>query len=482
MQLDYSRIVFDAEGVPETPELQLRTMSGEVIGMIPGAYNIRLNIKFSEPSEIEFDVPAVLDGTPNWIYDQLTGHKIVYTEYYGVYVMMNPSEDMDGITDVMHMKGYSLEYTLNSKKFFLAGSDNEAETSIYAFYDPAAPDTSILNRILECAPGWSVGYIAPGLRDQYGWFEQYDDYLLSFMYGAAKERFRCIFVFDTYAKTINAYDADEDLEMLPIYLDFDNLLQSTNVAEMSEELVTAMRPYGSDGLDIINVNPTGSPWIYDLSFFIENGDLPDDLAKKWNKWLAAIDERQADYIEVSARRALVDAERLHAEAKLTDLQGELSTLREQQNLQMQEYNMADPSNESGAAIRDDATQKLQDLNVQIGEQEALIATQQAAIDTLQAMLDPDIPSSYEAQRRSIVRELAFESYFTEDERAVLAHYMIEQDMTDETFVSTNVAGAPTMELFSTPKNSGYRYDDPTSLAGYALDAWDAKVTKLDKDD
>ena len=30
-----------------------------------------------------FDVPAILDGEKNWIYDELVGYKVIYTEHYG---------------------------------------------------------------------------------------------------------------------------------------------------------------------------------------------------------------------------------------------------------------------------------------------------------------------------------------------------------------------------------------------------------------
>ena len=119
MYLDYSKLKFDADGNPEAPILILKTLGENTIGIIPGVANLHLNIKVSEPSEISFDVPAVIDGEPNWIYDKLTGHKIIYTEQYGIYIIMNPSVESDGIYDVKHIEGYSLERALDSKKFFL---------------------------------------------------------------------------------------------------------------------------------------------------------------------------------------------------------------------------------------------------------------------------------------------------------------------------------------------------------------------------
>ena len=64
MYLNYSKLEFDRDGNPETPELVLTTLSDKVIGVIPGAHNLKLHIKYSEPSEISFDVPAKISMRP----------------------------------------------------------------------------------------------------------------------------------------------------------------------------------------------------------------------------------------------------------------------------------------------------------------------------------------------------------------------------------------------------------------------------------
>lgn len=65
MYLDYSKIEFGKDGAPEMPELVLKTLGGNTIGIIPGVFNLKMNIKFSEPSEISFDISAKIDGADN---------------------------------------------------------------------------------------------------------------------------------------------------------------------------------------------------------------------------------------------------------------------------------------------------------------------------------------------------------------------------------------------------------------------------------
>lgn len=291
MYLDYSKLAFDKNGTPETPTLVLKTMHEETIGVIPGVYNLKLSVKFAEPSEMTFDVPAILDGEKNWIYDELVGYKVIYTEHYGIYVVMNPTTSADGISDVKHVQCYSLEKVLDTKKFFLEDGDDGSTFKFFNQTNHNDPDT-IIGRVLEVADGWHMGYVAPSVAQRYRTFDGYDDYLMSFLYGDCQDKFHCVFVFDPYERSINVYDADIELETLPIYLDFDNLVESLDIEEVTDELVTAIRPYGSDDVDIREVNPIGSNWIYDLSYFIANGDLPDALAAKWEAWQRTVLNRR----------------------------------------------------------------------------------------------------------------------------------------------------------------------------------------------
>lgn len=428
MYLNYSKIEFDQNGNPESPELILKTIGGQMIGSIPGVSGLKLGIKYAEPSSISFDVASIVDDQLNWIYDSVTGYKIIYTKSYGVYVTMNPSESADGISNIKHIEGFSIEYLLNTKKFLL-------EEGTFKFYDQTNkwnPDT-VIGRILEVAPDWNVGYIAPTIAQKYRTFDQYDNYLLPFMYGDAMEKYRCIFVFDPYLKEFSVYDADIEQAYLPIYLDFDNLLDSVDVDELSEEIITAIRPYGADELDIRGVNPIGTNWLYNLDWFISNGDLPEELAAKWNDWQLSIANNREYYMGLVSLQASTTAQLTAAQAQLTELENDLGTLQTEQSVTIQA--IALENTDSGKAIQET---NLQNITAQIEAQEALITEQTATIQALQDQLDATNPGSYAASIRAIVNRLAIQNYFDEDELAILSNYFIEQDITEETFVASTV--------------------------------------------
>ena len=268
---------------------------------------------------------------------------------------------------------------------------------------------------------------------RYRTFTEYDDYLLDFVYNTAPEKFRCVFVFDPYKRTINVYDADEERPRVPIYLDFDNLLESLDVDELTDELVTAMRPYGADELDIRMVNPIGTNWIYDISYFISNGDIPKELGEKWEAWQHAVLNRREYYKGLVSLQYSSTARLLAEQAKLVDLQGQLEGLTNQQSITIQALAMeiTEDGKKSQQELLDEINQKIAAKKEEIAQQEAIIAG-------IEEDLDPEKEDSYTAQILAMNQELSLATYFTEDERAVLSKYFIEQDMTEDTFVASDV--------------------------------------------
>lgn len=433
MYLDYTQIAFDKFGRPEPPTLLLQTADERTIGTLPNVANLKITVNFSETSEISFDLPAYSDGVPTPLYDKVVGYKVIRTEHYGIFLLMKPEISGDGIEEIKSVTGYSLEKKLENKQFFL-------EEGTFNFWNPATPDDTILGRILEVSPGWRAGYVAPSLIGRYRTFDQYDDYALSFLYDDAMDTFRCVVVFDVYNKTINAYDADDDVPALPIYLGFDNLVTDLDITELTDELVTAMTPSGADDLDIRQVNPTGTNWIYDISYFIENGDIPSALAEKWTEWQKSVLNRQEYYKGLVGLRASATARLLSEQAKLVDRKAELDDLTNQQSVTIQALAL-----ETTADGKASQQKKLDEINANMEKKKKEVADQEAVVADIKTTLDASNPDSYPAQIKAVNDELKLTAFFTADEYALLRHYFIEQPLSDDTFVASDVDTAVTGE-------------------------------------
>lgn len=428
MYLDYAKI---KSGQIKQPVLQLRTLAGKALGAVPFAHNLSFEINYADVSTISFDVPFQSDGVTTPLYNQLTSYKVIYTENFGVYVITSPSKSGDGMREVKTVRGYSLEKLLERKKLYL-------EEGTYDFWNPADPADTILGRITELDQTWSVGYVSPRLIGCYRTFDAYNSDALSFCYGDAMEKYNCTIVFDVYKKTINAYDASESRGSLPIYLSYQNLVDSVEVEEVADDITTKLHVYGSDSLSIREVNPIGTDYLVDLSFFVSNGDLDiraggskTTLAEKYLQWQQSIQANQPYYTGLIGARASKSAQKLAGDVHLTELKGELETLLAQQSVTIQA--LALETTEEGKAARQ---AELDEINEKIEAQNGEIGAQEEEIETLQGEID-----GYTEDISSVVGSLSLSNYFTDAEFAILNQYLIEGEVTEETFVASSVDSA-----------------------------------------
>lgn len=425
MYLDYTKI---RSGQKKQPMLRLRTLAGKELGVIPFVHDLEFEINYSDISTIQFTTSYKVNGMLNPLYAALTSFKVIYTEEFGIYVLASPRKSGDGIEESKTVIGYSLEQMFKKKDLFL-------EEGTYNFWNPSNRKDTLLGRIIELDPNWSVGYVAPRLIGCYRTFDQYDNDALSFCYGDAMEKYSCAFVFDVYQKRINVYDATKDAESLPIYLSYHNLVDSVEVEELSDDIATKVHLSGSDGLTIRDVNPMGTDYIVNLDYFLYNGDLDVKvgdssmtLADKVREWQAAITANQTYYTGLASARASLTAQKLTAQVDLTTMKGELDTLTAQQSVIIQAMAME---------ITDDGKDKqqaqLNNVNAQISAKNTEINSQEAKI----ASIDIDI-DRYMNAMTSINKQLSFEGYFTTAECEVLSPFMIEASLNDETFVVTDI--------------------------------------------
>lgn len=425
MYLDYAKI---KSGQIKQPILRLRTLAGKELGPIPWVYNLSFTVNYAELSTITFTVPYQTNGMINPLYASISSFKVVYTNEFGIYILKNPKKEGDGISEVKTVTGYSLEYLFRNKDLFL-------EAGTYNFWNPVEPTDTILGRILELDKTWHIGYVAPRLIGCYRTFDEYDSNALDFCYGDAMKKYRCAIVFDVYEKSINVYDANENTGALPIYLDYNNLVDSVEVEEIVNEMATKLRLYGSDGLSIRDVNPIGTDYIVDLGYFLNNGDLnikvgesDITLADRVRSWQAEIIEQQQYYVGLVSARSSLTAQKLMAEAGLVDLNGEMKSLIAQQSVTIQALSL-----ETTSAGKQTQQNNLDSINAKIAEKGREIDSQNAKISELQKEID-----EYANSIKSIVNELSISAYFTEAEQSILSQFFIDQSVNDETFVATDV--------------------------------------------
>lgn len=444
MQVYFSKIKRDAYNRVVPPTLVLEKPHGEIIGALGHAFGVELELKFIEPSIAKFKYPKVVDGVKTPFYDDIAKDKLVDFDQIGVFVVSDMEGDDDGASCVKEVSLYSLEYELAAKKVLFA-------EGTYNLWNPADVENTVLGMAMESCRNWKIGYVSPALIGRYRTFDKVDTKVLEFFQGTIQEKYGCLFDFDTYTRTVNVYDADEQAEILPIYLSYVNLLKKGVIKAIDDSIITKLGVYGAEGIDIRNVNPTGDNYLYNLDYYIENGDLPDALASKWRTWQNAIFAKQPYYTSLVSLRNAATARHIAESARLVDLKNQLATLDNQRAtfLQMQ----------MKVGKKSDQWQYFQDRLDETGEEysaiEDKVEAQEAKLEEIQDEIDEHTTNII-----AINSELKLSGYFTESELNALDHYFHEDSLTDNTFAVFDYSASGN-DSFKSMDNVAIQFNDVT---------------------
>ena len=304
------------------PTMVLQTLHERVIGVIGTYFNLTADLKFRDVSEIRFSVPAYDNGVATPFYDDIDSMRMVDIYPYGKYILKEPNTSGDGVEEVKTVTAMSMEWLLSSRRVVL-------EPGTYRLYSAAdlnaEKPTTIMGIIHKLAPEWSLD-VDESLWDLYRTFDETDEAVLDWLTNEASVSFGCIFCFDTYNKQIRVINADSNYPVAPIYLSYDNLIKDQGVNVNIDNTFTVMSVYGADPVNIREVNPIGSNKIYNLDYFIENGDIEEPLVSRWRGWLQEIDDAQDMFTTLSIMRNLARSRTITKSAELKDLKAELASV------------------------------------------------------------------------------------------------------------------------------------------------------------
>lgn len=394
----------------------------EIIAPVGHYFNLEMELKFNETSQVTFNYPKYSDGKSTPLYDELIGDRLIQIDPFGIFIVAEVEEQAEGRECVKEVTAYSREYELGAKQAIFA-------EGVYNFWNPADVENTLLGMVVRCTRNWKIGSVSSSLIGRHRTFDSVTDVkILDFLLNTVQETFGCVFVFDTYHRVINVVDADEATVMVPVYLSAQNLIKECSMSETTDNMFTKLYVQGADDVTIMNVNPAGDSYLYNLDYYISKGELPAELAAKWLDWQNEIFTNQPYYTSLVALRNSAGARYLTEKARLTDMQNQLCTLDNTRAtfLQMQM-----------SAINDDTYQyfeeRLADTGVEYTAIEADVAEQKALLEEIQAEYQ-----EHAANIAAVNDKLRLNAYFTSDELDILEHYFKEDTFADSTFAVFDV--------------------------------------------
>lgn len=301
---------------------------GHIVNVDYDSVDIKLNLNAAD--ELTFNVYKTLDdiGEPTWW--KLIDLKLVYVRELNEYFQITVQTDDGCDKTVKTITGTSLceaelsQINLNEIEI---NTENDIARDNYVatrFYNPQNVEGSLLHRILEKAPGYTIGHVDSSLTKLQRSFSIDGTDIYSFLTGDCAEQFNCLFKFDSATRTINVYDLytvcldcgyrGEFNDICPecgstnlsyfgkdttIYVDKDNLTDNVTYTTNVDSIKNCLRIEGGD--DQINaairaVLPNGSNYIYYLSDE-QKADMSSGLKSAYKSYEDNCKNKQSDYIK-----------------------------------------------------------------------------------------------------------------------------------------------------------------------------------------
>ena len=368
-----AKVLFNSQGLIETPTLLLQHKNFETIGNggITNVSGLTYKNNFNDANEISFKIHKFNNGIKHPLWDQLVDFRIIYIpelkERFQIAISVN-EEDPDDLSKSvtgtalceselsninLHGVQINTETDMTNDLYdenfptvlYRDPDDYDSEDNLKIWakskYDylkdkTAYPTTasviarkkyilthaSLLHRVLEKAPHYSIAHVDSTLRELSTVHEFTFDGTdtLSALKNDIAEAYHCLFSFNSEQRTISVYDLystctackyrGDFIDTCPecgstkvinkygedtnVLINSTNLTKSITLESNQDSLKNCFYVTGADDLmnaTIRNINPNGSQYIYYFSDDVLS-DMPDNLKNKLKSYDTLYNEIQ----------------------------------------------------------------------------------------------------------------------------------------------------------------------------------------------
>lgn len=313
---------FDKFGMAERPVLTLQYPQGNELGQLGSYQDFIYEPMLTSYSTISFKYPYYgSDNILSNLYEEIATKMRVEAGGLGSFIITGCEEENDGINKYKHVTANSLEIQMCRRKTNLLNGT-------YKFYDSIKSEETLLGLICKYLPTWHVEYVSSDLENKWRTFDVPDATLYDFLMNDVSKAYECMFVFDTINRGICAYSIAEIVKESDIYVGYGNFLKSEKIEEISDDITTVMSCYGGDGVNIASVNPLGSVFLYNFSYF--KPMMSEALRNKIDAWEILLTNESKNYAAIVESLKIKNRELIALKADLRDLESKLAALEDVQ--------------------------------------------------------------------------------------------------------------------------------------------------------
>jgi hypothetical protein len=408
--------------------LEIAKPNRTIVGRVTDAFNRKSRIKLGQINEIDFVVPYMKvdkDGNPikHPIINKLKSmYHIRATfgdqiEWYIVSNLQKATSD-DG-KSFLTVQLKSLGYQLKNKKIKTwAGVYLNGE-----FVKDSLNAQQVLNDLLSDS-AWSISYIDSEFLTKYRSFDFSGTTLLDAIFNVA-ETFGAIIQWDTVNKSFSLVKQENVGINKGFRVSERKYMKSINKEEKSDEIVTRLRVYGKDGLSINRINPLGTDYIEDLSYFMQGFQrdsnknvlsssvyMSDSLCNALLDYQNVILSNKGSFDSLLSQKETYEGQFIQKDFELVALETELKTV----------LNAIDLKQSTGSDASVELARKT--------ELDGLIATKKSEIATVITQIQ-----GVDTQIANLKTTLSVENNLTAAQIIELDDYIIEEEWEDQNYTN-----------------------------------------------
>jgi len=418
---------------PQRPQLFLCKPDRTIIAKLKEAYNIEQKLKLGNINELIFNLPISVDihgklvNNPH--IDMIKGRyliKLVNGNFVEWYIITKISDISDNNGDTKVVECFSLPYELKDKNVRLYSATSYNATQVL---------TDILKNTI-----WTTGYIDADFDLKYRSFDVSKTTVLDFIFQVA-ETFGALIIWDTENRTVNFYKPENIGVNRGLTISYKKYLKSINKEEDYENVVTRLKVFGKDGLSIQRVNPTGTDYIEDFSYFMY------PFQRDENKNVL----QHSDYMSDGLCNALLDYQELVESKKgvFANLLDQLNTLNQTLTNDQNQYDNVNMQLQVVLDQLDVAQTTGQPTTNLITQRDNLISQ----LNNLQARINQDELNIQNIQNQinDLRNTLKLENNFTADQIKELNQFVIEREWEDQNYIDDQQLYNDAIKIFEKMK-------------------------------
>ena len=305
-------------------EIYLSRANRHLIGKI-NAKTAKLHVQLLDIWELTIDIPK----ENNHYYDSIKQYMEIYIPKVGWFrINGHPTEYLDYTTGLYYKSvvayGYETQLQDVDLNLFYINTGEPLSMEMYeenldalgipkhniqlyidnAVEDPTSDDywglglLNILEHEYLKQKGWIIGHVDTALKGLRGRMFQIDSQdVYSFLTQEATKSYKCVFIFDTIKKTINAYQVENLGKYLNVELNRRNLLNSVTIESQRDSSCTQFQVAGGNDEATISYVNFGSETIENLSYYMANGQLSPDYLDRYNSYVEYRESRRDEYAD-----------------------------------------------------------------------------------------------------------------------------------------------------------------------------------------